>query len=973
MRFINDIIKPFISSTRSTLVVLGLLLSLSASAQGWEQYYGDDGDEEGTAIVQTIDQGYITVGRKSTNTNGFEIYVIRVDIDGTTLWEKTYGTVDITDEFGHDIIETPDRGFVIVGETNLGGPFAGRDIYLIKIDQFGNLVWEQFFGTDGDDRGYGVQNTQDGGFVLTGSSNDEIYIVKTDANGDLEWAESGLSPLLVDAVGRDIIQTQGGDYIVVGSTGDNSASDALIVKVNNLGQYLTHETFGGLENDVAYDIIQASDGEYVIAGKKGNSSNFYALKLNDSGINFIPTWISDYGSGDVSEEAKAIIETKDNHFLLAGFSDFQNASLLQASILKLDNNGDSIWVKHYGRNGLDAANDIIQTASGELVITGFTTAPPAFFPQDVLLIKADKEGDRVFTNHITGNIFYDLNNDCSNVGGEVGIKNWTVKAEGTETYYAVTDDLGNYDIPVSVGSYAVSVIRPNEYWQACQSSLNANFPNPYETLERNFAIFPDIECTDLEVDISTSFVKACEEATYTVNYCNHGTLTAENIKIELVLSKNLSYLSGPPISTLTDSLYVFEVANLDVGACGSFNITVEADCGALLAETHCIKANITPNNICLPVDPQWDGSSLEVNGYCDNDSVRFQIKNVGLQEMSQRIDYIVVEDILIGLYEDSDPPALQSGETFNIAIPANGKTQRLITRQSKGHPGNSISPTIAIEGCVDGGGADYSTGYHTQFPEDDKDHFLATDCQENIPSTFDSQVKRGYPKGYGDSLKIANTTDLKYHIKFQNVGTDTAIRVVIRDTISPLLDPQTVRPGASSHDYDFEVYDNGILKFTFNNIMLIDSSTNESASHGFVKYRITQKPDNPEGSIIKNGAAIFFDYSAPLQTDSVCNIIGGIEWTDFIITSDEEVYIPQTEIKVYPNPVSQFATFKLESTSIQPPLDFEIYDVAGKLVRSERFYDTTFIFNRKNLPSGMYFYQISSKEQLISTGKIIAK
>jgi len=200
---------------------------------------------------------------------------------------------------------------------------------------------------------------------------------------------------------------------------------------------------------------------------------------------------------------------------------------------------------------------------------------------------------------------------------------------------------------------------------------------------------------------------------------------------------------------------------------------------------------------------------------------------------------------------------------------------------------------------------------------------------------------------------VTVSTDLKYHIKFQNVGTDTAIRVVIRDTISTLLDPQTIRPGASSHDYEFEVYDNGILKFTFNNIMLIDSSTNESASHGFVKYRITQKPDNPEGSIIKNGAAIFFDYNAPLGTGDVCNVIGGLEWTDFIITNDHEVYIPKTEIKIYPNPITQFATFELDGPSIQTPLDFEIYDVAGRLVRSERFFETTFTFSRKNLPSGM--------------------
>ena len=342
----------------------------------------------------------------------------------------------------------------------------------------------------------------------------------------------------------------------------------------------------------------------------------------------------------------------------------------------------------------------------------------------------------------------------------------------------------------------------------------------------------------MEVDVSTPFVKACEESVYTVTYCNHGTIEAQEIEVNLVLSDNFSLIASPPISTHDDSLYNFEVGNLGIGECGSFNITVEASCDALLAETHSIKAHITPDAIC----PNYNGPEIAVNGYCDGDSVRFEIKNVGGASINEAVDYIVVEDIIVGLHDQPEIPTIAAGEEVKLAYGATGGTFRLVAKQIEGHPGNSIHPSIAVEGCVAGGGTNYTTGFYTQLPEDDKDHFLAADCQENIPDTFDAQVKRGYPKGYGDSLKIASTTDLKYHIKFQNVGTDTAIRVVIRDTISPYLDPQFVRPGASSHDYDFEVYDNGILKFTFNNIMLIDSSTNEGASHGFVKYRITQKP-----------------------------------------------------------------------------------------------------------------------------------
>ena len=397
------------------------------------------------------------------------------------------------------------------------------------------------------------------------------------------------------------------------------------------------------------------------------------------------------------------------------------------------------------------------------------------------------------------------------------------------------------------------------------------------------------------------------------------------------------------------------------------------DCNAKLSQSHCLALSISPDEICLPT-PGWDESSIAVNGYCENDSVYFEIENIGTQTTTQDLNYIVVEDILIGIEQQPLGP-LEPNQPKLLAFPADGTTYRLLIPspyQAEGHPGNS-RPTIAVEGCVDGGGSDYTTGYLTQLPEDDKDHFRSVDCQENLDiEATNPQLKRGYPKGYGDSLKIVTDTDLKYHIKFQNTGIDTAIRVVIRDTISPHLDPQTVRPGASSHDYEFEVYGDGILKFTFNNIDLADSSTNFAASNGFVKYRISQKSDNPIGTTIKNDAAIYFDYDAPPSTEDVCHLVAGDLWTDFIIVNTGEVFLPDVNVKVYPNPFVDYAIFEVEGLQIND-LYFNVFDLSGKLVRSERFDAPKFEFYRKNLPTGMYVYKIEKKGVLVGTGKIMVQ
>ncbi|HHS95687.1 MAG TPA: T9SS type A sorting domain-containing protein, partial [Phaeodactylibacter sp.] len=140
-------------------------------------------------------------------------------------------------------------------------------------------------------------------------------------------------------------------------------------------------------------------------------------------------------------------------------------------------------------------------------------------------------------------------------------------------------------------------------------------------------------------------------------------------------------------------------------------------------------------------------------------------------------------------------------------------------------------------------------------------------CQENV-NAADPYIKDAYPKGYSDPHYIQANTDIDYIIRFQNTGLDTAHNILIVDTLSPHLDIASIRHGTSSHPYHMELEGDNVLRFSFDNIMLPDSSTNESASHGFVKFRIAQKPDTPSGTYLENAANIYFDYEAPAQTDT---------------------------------------------------------------------------------------------------------
>ncbi|MEO1261672.1 MAG: T9SS type A sorting domain-containing protein [Bacteroidota bacterium] len=150
--------------------------------------------------------------------------------------------------------------------------------------------------------------------------------------------------------------------------------------------------------------------------------------------------------------------------------------------------------------------------------------------------------------------------------------------------------------------------------------------------------------------------------------------------------------------------------------------------------------------------------------------------------------------------------------------------------------------------------------------------FSDFDCQVAI-GPYDPNDKSAVPVGAGPDHEIPNDTTITYLIRFQNTGTDTAFQVVLRDTLSANLEIGSLRPGASSHAYDWELSGNGELKFTFDNIMLPDSNINEAASHGFVSFKIKPKTPLVPGTVIENKAAIYFDFNEPIITNTVFHTI----------------------------------------------------------------------------------------------------
>jgi len=531
-------------------------------------------------------------------------------------------------------------------------------------------------------------------------------------------------------------------------------------------------------------------------------------------------------------------------------------------------------------------------------------------------------------------------------------------------YYGYTDENGAYYIPTPPGTYELQVYNPNPVvWQSCLPQT-VIVEEDEEAQIVNFALQPLLDCPLLSVDLSTWALRPCIQTNYNVQYCNEGTVPAEDAYIEITFDELIEVLGSNLDYTFTEpNLYRFEIGILDIGECDAFQVNVQAECGVDPGLTACSQAIIYPHEPCEPT-PGWNGASVAVTGECTGDEVVFNLENIGTNDMDMPLGYIVIED---GVMLSATPIdfELDAGASLPLTFPANGSTYTIQTMQVAGHPGFS-APTSSVEACGTNASGDVSQGFILQFPLDENDNWLAEDCRV-ITGSYDPNDKQGFPRGYGDNHFIEKGQDLEYLIRFQNTGTDTAFTVRIDDVLAPELDITTLRPGASSHPYELNIRGADTLEFLFENILLPDSFVNEVASHGFVQFKVAQRADLELGAVIENTAGIYFDFNEPIITNTTFHELGEMYVET---TATQNIIHENLQAEITPNPVNNAFALSLKGVDFQKGR-LEIFDVTGRLVSSERFTTQQENFQRNGAIEGVYFYKIYLDNEFAASGKLI--
>jgi hypothetical protein len=338
----------------------------------WIGTYGDTTMySEGHSVQQTSDGGYIIVGYTHPVTGlNCDVYAVKTDSCGEPVWTRKYGGAETN--VGNSVQQTSDGGYVIAGFT---GSFSGPpgeppyQVYLIKTDALGETLWTRTYD-DGDtfpEYGFAVAQTFDGGYIIAGNADvysnlGDVYLVKTDTFGHKLWEREygGITTL---ENGRSVLQTPDSGYVVVGCTDCFTlGDDVYLIKTDACGDTQWTRRYGGPDIDEGYFVAQTSDGGYAIAGATSSFSSVndaYLIKTDSLGNTL---WTRVYG-GDDSERGRSVRQTSDGGYVVAGYTASFGAGQTDVYLVKTDQNGLIGMEKDGGVLSLDEPPDTVFTDS----------------------------------------------------------------------------------------------------------------------------------------------------------------------------------------------------------------------------------------------------------------------------------------------------------------------------------------------------------------------------------------------------------------------------------------------------------------------------------------------------------------------------------------------------------------------------------------------------------------------------------
>jgi hypothetical protein len=400
-------IQPTAAPTRLTQVATRIPTQIPVEptpvSESWVRTYKTIPPSAALGAFQNTDGTFLLVGATNyshRNNDNEDIHLMKVDPSGEQIWEKTYGGEKF--DRGMAVIPADGDATLVLAETSSYG--AGEhDIYLLKIDPVGDVLWAKTFGGTGDEQAKDIQVTNDGGYIITGTTDSfgdgspDVYLIKTDGQANEQWSRAYGGELIEE--GYDVTATPDGGFLILAASMQpgvdymRQQSNLYLIRTSASGDILWEQVYDEPGVQGGYRLLPVSAGEALITGLVSPTATTadidpLFLKLDSLG-NLL--WEQPLGNPDCFDYASDIQATSDGGYVLTGMALCNGRN--QVLLIKIDPEGEILWQKYLvegdsPRIGLQ----VFEMSEGVFLIIGqINTGPgPAF---ETLLIKTDELGD----------------------------------------------------------------------------------------------------------------------------------------------------------------------------------------------------------------------------------------------------------------------------------------------------------------------------------------------------------------------------------------------------------------------------------------------------------------------------------------------------------------------------------------------------------------------------------------------------
>lgn len=907
-----------------SVINLFLFVTLSlAQSPGiqWQQTMGTKYGDDFYKVIRTSDGGILLVGDIAIDSLGnYDAWVVKKDVNGITQWEKTFGGSG--DDEVYNVIQTTDGNFLIAGN-NSSPEFPGHhvsdssgyggfnDAWVLKLSSSGSIIWQKLIGGKSEDYGEGLCEDASGNYFISGttSSNDGDFLNKKR-----------------DSLGRN---------------------DAFIVKLSPGGSLLQAKCFGGGNSDELYSVLYNS-GNIIAVG----STNSYDMDV--SGLHILPAdslynafrpdiWyvrldtnlnlIKQKCIGGTKYESGSSIKLLPNgSYGIAGTAGSQDGDVIghypddsttmyefvyDGWFIEVDQDANIIRQKTIGGERYDEIYDFSVEPDGSVVLCGVTDSEllfPGVGSNDLAWVVKLNIANNIVWQYAFGG------SDGNGGSGESYFNSLAPSSDGLGYYLAGSTSAADGDVTSHIGNYDGWLVKFGSVNRVTgRIFIDANSNNKYDAGGKTIN---NIKVQAQKgVDIRSNcgngegvYLVATDTGTYTIKPILNNTYYNIN-----PVSKNVSHNSY--FNTDTVDFILQPIANKKDIVVSLLPVTVARpgfDVSYKLTYFNRGTTTIASGKVKLKKDNKFNFiSASPTNNTATGDTLIWNFTNLKPFDTTS---------ITLNL-KLATPPTANIGDTLR---------------------------SIALLDPVSG----------DETPNDD-----TTTLVQVVQSSYDPNDKTELHGGRITSAQIAGTEYLTYLIRFQNTGTDTAFNIFVRDTLDSKLDWNSLEMLGSSHNYNLTIKDGNKLEWFFTNIKLVDSTTNEPASHGYIAYRIKPEPTLTEGDSVQNKASIYFDFNMPVNTNNNKTYL-----RNNIVTAVIDLNNPETQLYLYPNPASGMIVLKKED-KVKGNAILQIRDISGKLVKQINFgIVNTGSFKKQvdvsGLPGGNYLLQLNAGKKLY-TGKLI--